>query len=72
MMTDINEIKRYANIELARRDFFHFCKLMIPDFYKDDRAYLVKMCETLQKLYEGTLKDKNGKTYHRLIINCPP
>lgn len=63
---------RELKIRKARTHFFTFCQLMIPDFYKDDRLYLVEMCDTLQKLYEGKLVGKDGRVYHRLIINCPP
>ena len=31
------ELKKQARLELARRDFFEYCKLTAPDFYKDDR-----------------------------------
>ena len=63
---------RELQIRKAREDFFTFCKLMIPDFYKDDRVYLKNLCNTLQKLYEGKLRRKDGYIYRRLIINCPP
>lgn len=63
---------REYKIRTARENFFIFCQLMIPDFFKSDRKYLKTMCDTLQSLYEGKLVDKNGKIYHRLIINCPP
>ena len=58
-------IKRQAKRELARREFFYFCNLMAPDFYKPERRYLVELCEALQSFYE----DEKAKV---LIINEPP
>ena len=63
---------REKRIREARQNFFSFCKLLAPDFYKDDREYLVVLCDTLQKLYEGNLYNEEGKRYHRMIINLPP
>lgn len=55
---------RAANLEFARRNFYHFCKLKAPDFYRDDRPHLKLFCDTLQQFYEGD--------DHVLILNCPP
>ena len=33
---------------LARKDFFEYCKLKAPDFYMDDRGFLVDLAGTLQ------------------------
>lgn len=57
-------VKRYAKIELARRNFFDYCNLMKPDFYKRDRDYLIEMCDGLQNFYESS--------DDVLIINLPP
>ena len=53
-----------AKCELARREFFFYCNLMAPDFYKKDRKYLVELCKEFQEFYEGDDKV--------LIINEPP
>jgi len=63
-MIDKGLIKRYAKIELARREFFYFCNLMAPDFYKPDREYLKELCDELQDFYYS-----NDDV---LIINMPP
>lgn len=63
-MIPINEIVYQAKLELARRDFWEFCKLIAPDFYKDDRLYLKDMCYQLQSFYESDEKV--------LVINLPP
>ena len=54
-----------AKAELARREFWSYCRLMAPDMYKTDRKYLKRLCDTLQSFYS----DPNAK---RLIINLPP
>ena len=63
-MIPIDEIVYQAKLELARRDFWEFCKLTAPDFYKDDRLYLKDMCYQLQSFYESDEKV--------LVINLPP
>ncbi len=50
--------------ELARREFWEFCKLSASDFYKEDREYLKLLATTLQNFYES------DKEY--LIVNLPP
>lgn len=61
-----------AKLELACRDFWEYCKLRAPDFYKEDREHLKTLCYTLQQLYHGTLLKQNGTPYKRLMINMPP
>jgi predicted phage terminase large subunit-like protein len=63
-MVDIDVIKRGAKVELAKREFFYFCQAMAPDFYRDDRQYLIDMCGEMQDFYES-----NDDI---LIINLPP
>lgn len=58
------ELKKQARLELARRDFFEYCKLTAPDFYKEDRIFLKEMCNELQNFYYS-----NDKI---LVINLPP
>ena len=53
-----------AQIELARRDFFYYCRLKAPDFYKEDRAFLVKLCGAFQEFLDS---DESV-----MIINIPP
>ena len=57
-------IKLGAKCELARREFFFYCNLKAPDFYKKDRKYLVELCNDLQEFYEG--EDEI------LVVNEPP
>lgn len=58
-------VRLKAKQELAKKSFWHFCKLSNPDFYKENRPHLRNMCELLQQFYEGS--DEN-----LLIINLPP
>lgn len=48
------DIRRGAMCELARRDFFFYCKLKAPDFYTDDRKFLVDFCNQLQEFFFPT------------------
>lgn len=64
MIVDMDLIKKHAKIELARREFFYFCNLMAPDFYKPERKYLKELCDELQDFYYS-----NDDV---LIINMPP
>ena len=64
MIKDKKLIKLGAKCELARREFFWYCNLKAPDFYKPNRKYLVKLCNTFQEFYEG-----NDEV---MIINMPP
>ncbi|MFW5436347.1 phage terminase large subunit [Paenibacillus apiarius] len=63
-MVDLETIKRYGLIELANREFFSFCQAMAPDFYQEEREYLVELCGGMQDFYES---DDDI-----LIINLPP
>lgn len=61
-----------AKLELARRDFWEYCKLLAPDFYNEDREHLKTLCYTLQYLFEGKLLKSDRTPYKRLMINMPP
>lgn len=58
------ELKKQARLELARRDFFEYCKLTAPDFYNEERNFLEDLCYQLQNFYES-----NEKV---CVINMPP
>ncbi|ASA22326.1 phage terminase large subunit [Paenibacillus donghaensis] len=63
-MVDLDVIRRGARVELARREFFSFCQAMAPDFYRDDRQYLMDLCGEMQDFYQS---DDDI-----LIVNEPP
>lgn len=48
----------------ARQDFFTYCQLMAPDFYKPERSYLVELCQSLEDFVDS---DDNV-----LVVNIPP
>lgn len=60
-----NDIIKRARIELARREFFFYCNLKAPDFYKMNRKFLIELCTDLQEFYEQS-------EYNVLVINEPP
>lgn len=53
-----------AKAELARRRFFFYAQLKAPDFYKDGRAYLHLICDTMQSFINSDKKV--------LVLNVPP
>ena len=55
------EIKK----ELARREFWEYCKLTSPDFYADDRPFLHDVADRLQWFIEEAKEQI-------LVINLPP
>lgn len=64
-MYDKELIKLEAKKELARRDFWFYCKLLgKKDFYNDKKEYLKDLCNQLQSFI-----DSNKKI---LVINMPP
>lgn len=71
---EVSEVREILNLPesqhrlellLAQKDFWTFCKLMMPKFYKEDRDYLYKLCRQLQGFVESSDK-------HFLVINLPP
>ena len=60
----LEQLQLAAKIELAKRNFFEFCHLLMPSFFKRDRKYLVDMCNELQSFVESDDK--------LLVINLPP
>jgi len=80
-------IQTEAKKEIARRNFWEFCKLLSPDFYKDDRPHLKKICDNLQALYDGRIVKYSAEeewqivdikptqehtTCKKLVLNLPP
>ena len=57
-------LREQLKCELARRDFFEYCKLLHPDFYKEERLFLVELCEKLQEFYY------NDDEF--MLVNEPP
>ena len=63
-MIDMRVIKQQAKLELARREFFYYCHLKAPDFYKSDREYLIDLCGQMQEFIESDEEI--------MIVNLPP
>ena len=59
-------IQRSIAVKRARREFWSFCCLLYPEFYKEERLYLKDLCHTLQAFYENQIQKQI------LIINMPP
>lgn len=53
-----------AKKELARREFYAYCQLVLPKFYKKNRPYLKTIADTMQSFLEA---DEDV-----LILNIPP
>ena len=51
--------------ELARRDFWEYCKFTSPDFYTKDRAFLKDFSQKLQWFVEEA-------TEQIMVVNMPP
>ena len=51
-------------MELARREFFFYCNLKAPDFYKENRKYLVDLCSAFQDFIQSDDEV--------MIVNEPP
>ena len=64
-MMDKETLKHYARMELARREFWEYCKFTSPDFYSEDRAYLKDMATKLQWFIEEAEEQI-------AVINVPP
>ena len=66
-MIDIHspEFKKLVKIELARRDFWEYCKFTSPDFYNDNRPFLRDMAQKMQWFIEAS-------DAQVLVLNLPP
>ncbi|APD22373.1 TPA: phage terminase large subunit [Streptococcus pneumoniae] len=58
-------LKKQAQLELARRNFFYYCQLMAGDFYKPERIYLKQLCDSFQNFM-------SDDEHNVLIINIGP
>ena len=52
-------------MELARREFWQYCKFTSPDFYREDRAFLKDFAEHLQWFIEEAKEQF-------MVVNIPP
>ena len=52
-------------MELARREFWHYCKFTSPDFYTEDRFFLRDLAEKLQWFIDEASEQI-------MVVNMPP
>ncbi len=65
-MTDIpEEVRRQAQLELARRSFWDFEQILYPELFTDERKLLKDMADTLDWFVDESDK-------HYLILSVPP
>lgn len=62
---EIAQTLKHKIIREAKKDFFNYCRLMTPSFYKKERQYLVDLTGTFQEFYETGDNDV-------LVVNVPP
>jgi predicted phage terminase large subunit-like protein len=65
-------LSRTAKIVLAQRDFWSFCKVREPGYYRESRTHLKYLCTILNNFYHRLPLDETGKIYTRIMINMPP
>ena len=58
-------IKHYARMELARREFWQYCKFTSPDFYTEERTFLKDLSNKLQWFVEDASEQI-------MVVNMPP
>ena len=54
---------RDIDLAMAHNNLWHFCNILFPNFFKDDREYLTDMCDRIEKmkLDEGSYINLVGK-----------
>ena len=60
-----SELIKQAKMELARREFWEYCKLTSPDFYKEDRPFLHDLATKLQWFIQEAEEQI-------MVVNMPP
>ena len=63
-LKELKELQREKLLRDARDDFFSYCQLIVPDFYKDDRDYLKELCSEFEEFMES---DDDI-----MLLNVPP
>ncbi|WP_279280664.1 phage terminase large subunit [Enterococcus gallinarum] len=63
-LKELKQLKREKLLRQARDDFFSYCQLIVPDFYKSDREYLVRLCHE----FEGFMQSDDDI----MLLNVPP
>lgn len=58
------QMQMFFKLESARRDFYSYCQVKTPRFYRSDRTYLKEFCRSMQNFIDGEKRV--------LIVNMPP
>lgn len=58
-------LKHFAQMELARREFWEYCKFTSPEFYMESRQFLKDLSEKLQWFVEEASEQI-------MVVNLPP
>lgn len=64
-MVDRKTLIHLAKMELARREFWEYCKFTSPDFYTEERHFLKDLAERLQWFVEEAEEQI-------MVVNMPP
>ena len=59
----LDDLRRRCEYRKAWFSFWTYCRIMAPDFYTEDRAYLKNVCDTLQGFYQSD---------ERILVMCMP
>lgn len=59
-------------IDLGRRDFYAYCRFMVPKLYTQKHTYLREMCHTMQAFLSDEIKNKDGSVCNKLQVLAPP
>jgi len=57
--------ERDVDLSMARNNLWHFCNILMPNFYRPERSYLTEMCDQIENFIRQSDK-------HFLVINAPP
>lgn len=63
-LMELKSLLQLESIDEAKTNFFKFCNLLAPTFYKESRAFLVYMSNEMQDFYQSDDEV--------LIVNVPP
>lgn len=64
-MVNKSLLKHFAQMELARREFWEYCKFTSPEFYMEGRQFLKDLSEKLQWFVEEASEQI-------MVVNMPP
>ena len=63
-LLELEMLLQLEGIEEAKTNFFKFCNVLAPSFYKESRDFLIYMCDEMQGFYESDDEV--------MIVNVPP